>query len=105
MLELGVAEVVKRFGTLRIRTQRVGRSLLHGLLGAVEPFGFVEGVAEVVSCLELPRSGLQGLLVAADRLLVVALVILPVAFAHQRALGHILGFRPGGGKDKQGDIE
>ena len=105
LLELGVAEVVERFGPLRVRAQRVRRGLLHGLLGTVEPFGLVEGVAEVVDRLELPRSRLQGLLVAADRLLVVAFVVLPVAFAHQRAFGQLLGLRSGGGKKEQDDIE
>ena len=105
LLELRVAEVVERFGALRVRAQRVRRGLLHGLLGTVEPFGLVEGVSEVVDRFELSRSRLQGLLVMAGRLLVVALVVLPVAFAHQRAFGQLLGLRPGGGKEKQNDIE
>ena len=105
LLELRVSEVVERFGALRVRAQRVRRGLLHGLLGTVEPFGLVEGVSEVVDRFELSRSRLQGLLVTAGRLLVVALVVLPVAFAHQRAFGQLLGLRPGGGKEKQNDIE
>ena len=105
LLELRVSEVVERFGALRVRAQRVRRGLLHGLLGTVEPFGLVEGVSEVVDRFELSRSRLQGLLVTAGRLLVVAFVVLPVAFAHQRAFGQLLGLHPGGGKEKQNDIE
>ena len=104
LFELGVSEVVERFGAFRVRAQRVGRGLLHGLLGAVEPLGLVESVPEVVSRLELSCNGLQGLLVAAYRLLVVALVVLPGAFAHQRTLGHLLGLSPGRCKEKQENV-
>ena len=86
LLELCVAQIVIGFGQLRLRTQRVGGGLPEGLFGAVEAFGLVEGVAEVVGGLELPRDGFERLLVTADRLLVIALGVLPVAVRSMRAL-------------------
>ena len=105
LLELRVAQIVIGFGQLRLRTQRVGGGLPEGLFGAVEAFGLVEGVAEVVGGLELPRDGFERLLVTADRLLVIALGVLPVAFADQRTFGHLLRSGRGGREQEQERIE
>ena len=102
LLELGVAQVVESLGPFLVGAGGVCGDAFEGLGRLFVFFGAVEGAPQVVGGLEVFGGRFERLRVSFDAAVVPLLREIPVALAHEAALGVFLG-RGAADSEQQGD--
>ena len=102
LFELGVAEVVESLGPFLVGAGGVCGDAFERLGRLLVFFGTVEGAPQVVGGLEVFGGRFERLRVAFDAAVVPLLREIPVALAHEAALGVFLG-RGAADSEQQGD--